>query len=145
MDKVNSAIQSLKCVDILQVNVKEDTEVVVPSGHGSGSGSSVNNEEIEETDASKKGDEPILESDKEEDREDPPVHTDIFSERKRKSSAASSSNVSTTPRTRKKVKSAKIQASTGFDEWCDQLIRFKEEFGHCTVPFTYVNNPSFAH
>jgi hypothetical protein len=41
------------------VNVKEDTKVVVPSGHGSGSGSSVNNEEIEETDASKNADEPI--------------------------------------------------------------------------------------
>jgi hypothetical protein len=113
MDKVNSAIKSLKCVDILQVNVKEDTEVVVPSGHGSGSGSSVNNEEIEETDASKKGDEPILESDKEEDRE-PSIHTDTFSERKRKSSAASS-NVSTTPRTQKKLRIAKTQSKTGFD------------------------------
>ena len=35
MNKVNSAIKSLECVDILQVNVEEDTEVVVPSGHGS--------------------------------------------------------------------------------------------------------------
>ena len=78
----------------------------------------MNNEEIEETDASKKGDEPIQgngsESDKEEDREDPPVHTDIFSERKRKSSAASS-NVSTTPRTQKKLRIAKTQSKTGFD------------------------------
>ena len=59
MNKVNSAIKSLECVDILQVNVEEDTEVVVPSGHGSSSGSSVNNEKNEETDASKNADEPI--------------------------------------------------------------------------------------
>jgi len=46
MDKVLSAIKSLECVDILQGNVKEDTEVVQHSGHGSASGSgSVENEE----------------------------------------------------------------------------------------------------
>ena len=117
MDKVNSAIKSLKCVDISQVNVKEDTKVVVPSGHGSGSGSSVNNEEIEETDASKNADEPIQgngsESDKEEDHARS-VHTDTFSERMRKSSAASS-DVSKTPRTQKKLRIAKTQSKTGFD------------------------------
>ena len=59
MDKVKSAIKSLECVDISQVNVKEDTEVVVPSSHGSGSGSLMKTEEIEETDASKSADEPI--------------------------------------------------------------------------------------
>ena len=59
MNKVKSAIKSLECIDISQVNVKEDTEVVAPSGHGSGSGSLVNNEEIEETDASNAADEPI--------------------------------------------------------------------------------------
>ena len=114
MNKVNSAIKSLECVDILQVNVEEDTEVVVPSGHGSSSGSSVNNEKNEETDASKNADEPIqdnsLESDEEDDRE-PIVHTDVISERKRKNSAASSSDVSTTPRTRKKVKITKINST----------------------------------
>jgi len=35
MDKVHSTIKSLECVDILQVNVKEDTDIV-HSGHGSG-------------------------------------------------------------------------------------------------------------
>ena len=201
MDKVNCAIKSLKCVDISQVNVKEDTEVVVPSGRGSGSGSgsSVKNEEIEETDASKNAvepenegfmprrskrldrslpdqamtyqenstavvkteeiedmdasknaEEPIQEngseSDKEEDRE-PSVHTDVFSKRKRESSAATS-DVSTTPRTRKKVKTAKkksTKSNTPFDKWSNQLIRFKEEFGHCNVPWRYANNPSLAH
>ena len=60
MNKVDSTIKSLECVaDLLQVNVKEDAEVVVPSSRGSGSGSSVNKEEIEETDASKNADEPI--------------------------------------------------------------------------------------
>ena len=65
-------------------------------------------------DASKNAEEPIIKSDKEEDRE-PSVHTDTFSERKRKSSAASS-DVSTTPKTRKKVKTAKnksIESNTG--------------------------------
>ena len=127
------------------MNVKEDTEVA-HSGHSSGSGYN-RTKEIQEMDASRNADEPIQdnssESDKEEDRE-PPVHTDIFSERKRKSSAASSSDVSTTPRTRKKVKTAKTQSNTGFDEWCDQLIRFKEDFGHCNVPYNYVKNPSLG-
>ena len=57
--KVNSAIKSLDCVDISQVNVKEETEVVLPSGHGSCSGSSVNNEDIKDMDASNAADEPI--------------------------------------------------------------------------------------
>ena len=45
MDRVISTIKSLECVNVLQVNVKEDKEVVVPCfGHGSGSGSGyVNN------------------------------------------------------------------------------------------------------
>ena len=183
------------------MNVKEETEVVLPSGHGSCSGSSVNNEDIkdmdasnaadepiqnaneggmpqrskrldkslpdqamnsqenskaviktediEDLDASKNGEEPIIEngseSDKEEDRE-PSVHTDTFSERKRKSSATSS-DVSTTPRTRKKVKTAEnssTQANTGFDERCNQLFRFKEEFGHCIVSHKFVNNLSLG-
>jgi hypothetical protein len=51
-----------------------------------------------------------LESDEEDDRE-PIVHTDVISERKRKNSAASSSDVSTTPRTRKKVKITKINST----------------------------------
>ena len=87
----------------------------------------IKTEDIEDISASKNAEEPILEngseSDKEEDRE-PSVHTDTFSERKRKSSAASS-DVSTTPRTRKKVKTAKnnsTKANTGFDERCNQLI-----------------------
>ena len=128
------------------MKVKEDIEVA-HSGHSSGSGY-VKTAEIQERNASKNADEPIQnnssESDKEEDREDPPVHTDIFSERKRKSSAASSSNVSTTPRTRKKVKSAKTQSTTGFDERCNQLLQFKDKFGHCNVPYKYVNNPSLG-
>jgi len=47
MDKVLSAIKSLECVDILQVNVKEDTEAV-----RSGSGTGIVSVKIEEMDAS---------------------------------------------------------------------------------------------
>jgi hypothetical protein len=76
-----------------------------------------------------------------------PVHTtDTFSERKRKSSAASS-DASSTPKSRKKLKADKdksTQSNTGFDEWCNQLIRFKEEFGHCNVPQRFANNPSLG-
>jgi hypothetical protein len=104
MDKVNSAIKSLECVDILQVNVKEGTEVV-PLEHGSGTGF-VKNEEIEEMDASNAADEPIqdvmnncsAESEKEEDRE-PPVHTtNTVYEKNGKSSAAISDASTTLPR-----------------------------------------------
>ena len=94
------------------MNVKEDTEVA-HSGHSSGSGYN-KTKEIQEMDASRNADEPIqdnsLESDEEDDRE-PIVHTDVISERKRKNSAASSSDVSTTPRTRKKVKITKINST----------------------------------
>ena len=94
------------------MNVKEDTEVA-HSGHSSGSGYN-RTKEIQEMDASRNADEPIqdnsLESDEEDDRE-PIVHTDVISERKRKNSAASSSDVSTTPRTRKKVKITKINST----------------------------------
>ena len=131
------------------MNVKEDTEVVVPSDHGRDHGYVIKTEEIEDTDASKDADEPIQDNSSENDDEyrEPPVHTETFSERKRKSSAASSSDVSTTPRTRKKVKIAKdnsIQANTGFNEWCNQLLQFKEEFGHCNVPQRFANNPSLG-
>jgi len=83
MDKVRTTIKSLQCVDILQVNAEEDTEVV-HSGHGSGY---VKNEEIEEMDASKNAKDPIQDinncsESNEEDRE-PPVHTDTSSERKK--------------------------------------------------------------
>jgi len=109
------------------------------------------NEEIEETDASKNAaEDPIQdinnrsESD-EEDRE-PPVHDDHIVERKRKSSA--DSDASTTPQTRKKAKTVKDtsiqQSRTGFDEWCNQLFRFKEEFGHCNVPQKYADNLSLG-
>jgi len=83
MDKVLSAIKSLECVEILQVNVKEDTEVVQHSGRGSASGSGyVKNEEIKETDASKNAEDLIQDinnspESETEDRE-PPVHTDTF-------------------------------------------------------------------
>ena len=91
MNKLNSAFKSLECVDISQLNVEGNTEV-----------------------AHSGADEPIqdnsLESDEEDDRE-PIVHTDVISERKRKNSAASSSDVSTTPRTRKKVKITKINST----------------------------------
>ena len=137
MNKLNSAFKSLECVDISQLNVEGNTEV-----------------------AHSGADEPIqdnsLESDEEDDRE-PIVHTDVISERKRKNSAASSSDVSTTPRTRKKVKTAKTQSNTGFDKWkgvnydeafvnhCRELIAFKEEFGHCNVPHKFSNNQSLGH
>ena len=83
MDKVHSAIKSLECVDILQVNIEYDTEIV-NSGAGSGY---VKNEDIE-TGSSKNAVDPIQdinnpsESD-EEDRE-PPVHTGTSSEKKEK-------------------------------------------------------------
>jgi hypothetical protein len=125
VNKLNSAFKSLECVDISQLNVEGNTEV-----------------------AHSGADEPIQdnssESDKEEYRE-PPVHTDTFSERKRKSSVDSSDrDVSTTPKIRKKVKTAKTHSNTNFDEWCNQLIRFKEEFGHCNVPAKCANNPSLG-
>ena len=91
MDKVHSAIKSLECVDILQVNVEEDTEVV-HSGHGTGTGSV----KIEEMDASKNA--------------EPPIHTGPSSERNRKSTRSAASDASTAlhvPKTRKKVKTGK--------------------------------------
>jgi len=149
MDKVLSAIKSLECVAILQVNVKEGTPEVVHSGHGSASGSSpgyVKKEEIEETDASK-----MLKIQFKifiiAQKMIPPVHADTFSERKRNSSATSDAST-TLPKTRKKVKTGKDnltqQSKTGFDEKCNQLLRFKEKFGHCNVPQTYADNPSLG-
>jgi len=32
-----------------------------------------------------------------------------------------------------------------FEERCNQLLRFKEEFGHCTVPNNYSDNTSLGH
>ena len=32
-----------------------------------------------------------------------------------------------------------------FEERCNQLLRFKEEFGHCTVPNNYSANTSLGH
>jgi len=147
MDKVHSTIKSLQCIDLLQVNVEVDTEVV-HSGHGSGY---VKNEEIEEMDASKNAEDTVQdinnlsESDKE-DRE-PPIHNDsTSSERKRKS--YTNSDASTLPKTQKIVKTVKDtstqQSRTGFDKRCNQLLRFKEEFGHCNVPQKYANNPSLG-
>ena len=150
MDKVHNAINLLECVDILQVNVKEDTEVV-HSGHGS---SYVKNEEIEETNASNNAKDPIqaINNRSESDEEDcqPPAHTGggTFSERKRKNSAAS--DALTTPKTksRKKRKAHKDkstqQSETVFDQWCNQLFRFKEECGHCDIPQKYADNPSLG-
>ena len=74
MDRVISTIKSLECVNVLQVNVKEDKEVVVPCfGHGSGSGSGsgyVNkHEEIDEMDASNAED-PTQDNSTESDEED---------------------------------------------------------------------------
>jgi len=150
MDKVHSAIKSLECVDILQqVKVEEeDTEEVVHSGAGS---RYVKNEEIEDQDAFKNAEDPIQdinnrsESD-EEDREPASVHTGASSERKRKSSAVS--DALTTPTTRKKAKTDKDkstqQSKTSFDERCNQILLFKEEFGHCNVPPRYSDNPSLG-
>jgi len=82
----------------------------------------------------------------EEDRE-PPVHIAGTSS-ERKSSAAS--DASTSPKTRKKVKTDRDnstqQSKTGFDQRCDQLLRFKEEeCGHSNVPTKYAGNASFGH
>ena len=159
MDKVHSAIKSLECVDILQqVKVEEkDTEEVVHSGAGS---RHVKNEEIEDQDALKNAEQdPIQdinnrsESD-EEDREPASVHTGASSERKRKSSAASGDALTTLPKIRKKTKADKDKSThsktsfdercTSFDERCNQLLRFKEEIGHCNVPVKYSGNPSFG-
>jgi len=147
MNKVLSAIKSLECVDILQVNVKEDKEVV-HSGHGSASSPGYVKKGEIETDAPKNAEDPVQDinnrsESNEEDRE-PPVHTGTSSERKR--SAASDAST-TLHKTRKKIKTRKKtstkQPKTGFDERCNQLLRFKEEFGHCNVPRRY--NPSLAH
>ena len=35
--------------------------------------------------------------------------------------------------------------NTTFEERCNQLLRFKEEFGHCIVPNYYSDNPSLGH
>ena len=34
--------------------------------------------------------------------------------------------------------------NTTFEERCNQLLRFKEEFGHCKVPNVYSDNPSLG-
>jgi len=33
---------------------------------------------------------------------------------------------------------------TPFEERCNQLLRFKEEFGHCIIPGAYEGNPSLG-
>jgi len=152
MDKVHNAIKSLECVDILlQVKVEEEDTEVVHSGAGS---CYVKNEEIGETDASKNAEDPIQDinnncSESDEEDGEPPVHTGPSSERKRKSSAASDASTTTLPKIRKKRKTDKDkstqQSKTSFDERCNQLLRFKEEFGHCNVPAKYPGNPSLGH
>ena len=115
------------------------------SGHGSASGSgSVKNEKIEETDAPQSAEDPIQANRSESDEEDrkPPVRNDTISERKRKSSAASSASTTLPSKTRKKVKADKDTSTQrskrrSFDERCNQLLRFKDEFGHCNVPHRY--------
>jgi len=110
----------------------------------------VKNEEIEETDAAKNAEDPIQDNRSECDEEDreSPVHTDNISERNRKSSAASDAST-TLPKIRKKAKTDKDTSTqlskTGFNEWCNQLLRFKEEFGYCKVPVKYADNPSLGH
>ena len=132
MDKVLSAIKSLQCASSLQVTVEEDTKVI-HSGHTSSCSCSVKNEE-NETDAEN----PIQDnrSQIDEENREAPVNTRTFSERKRKSSAAS--NESTRPKTQKKVKidwrdNLSTQSNTLFDKRCNQLLQFKEKFGHCNV------------
>ena len=104
----------------------------------------MNNEESE-TDASKNSkDQTIQDNRSESDEEDlePPVHASTLSLRKRKSSAAS--DASTSPETRKKVKTETDNSNysnTGFDERFNLLLQFKEEFGHCNVPKIYAGNP----
>jgi len=158
MGKVHCAIKSLQCAtsaSSIQVNVKEEGTEVVHSGHGSGSSPGhVKNEEMEETDASQNAQDPIQdnhsESD-EQDREELPIHNNHISKRKRKSSAVSDASTNTTlhTKTRKKVKTdmetSTQQSKTSFDEWCNQLLRFKEEFGHCNIPQRYADNPSLGY
>ena len=107
------------------------------------------NEEIEETDASKNAEDPIQDinnrSESEEEDQEHPVDTGISSERKRKSSAAS--DAFTTRKMRKKVKTDKdtsTQSNIGFDVRFNQLLRFKEEFGHCNVPQRYAGKSSLG-
>jgi len=38
-----------------------------------------------------------------------------------------------------------VNKDTAFEKRCSELIRFKEEFGHCKVPYTYPANPSLGH
>jgi len=83
---------------------------------------------------------------KEFDDTEPPAHTDRISERNRKSRVASDAST-TLPKTRKKAKADKgnsTRSNTIFNERCNQLIRFKEEFGHCNAPHRYAENPSLG-
>ena len=147
MDKVHSAIKSLECVDILQVNVEKDTEVV-HSYHGSGlSAGYVKNEETE-TDASKNAEDPIQDNHSKSDEEDrePPVQHTVGTFLKERDSAAS--DALATPKTRKKVKTDKdnsTQSNTCYDKRCKQLLLFKQESRHCNVPQRFANNPSLGH
>jgi hypothetical protein len=45
---------------------------------------------------------------------------------------------------KKTAKDNSTQSNTGFEEWCNQLIQFKEDFGHCNVPQRFANNPSWG-
>jgi len=107
-------------------------------------------EEMEETDAVKNAEDPVQDinnpSESDEKDREPPVHNDRISERKRKSSAASDT-FTTQPKTRKKVKTDKdnsTRSNAVFNKRCNQLLRFKEEFGHCNVPQRYADNPSMG-
>jgi hypothetical protein len=37
-----------------------------------------------------------------------------------------------------------VDYDEAFDKRCCMLIAFKEEFGHCNVPFRYAKNPSLG-
>jgi len=52
------------------------------------------------------------------------------------------------PQKRKKTKKDVTTHSTKsdrFDDWCKQLLQFKEEFGHCNVPRRYSRNKSLGY
>ena len=49
------------------------------------------------------------------------------------------------PQHREVDKDESTQSNTGFDKWCDQLVRFKDEFGHCNVPYRYASTPGLGH
>jgi hypothetical protein len=55
------------------------------------------------------------------------------------------SNQTTPPPKKKKAKIEKKNSNqTIFDERCNQLLEFKEEFGHCKMPINYPKHRSFG-